>query len=320
MMQVKWGTATTRGVQSLVVLYLAGAIAPLAGCALSAQQKAAILRFGTGAAELADVASVEFVQSRQDVVDMAKLRNQLYGTLPKPLDGSVQELLAEPLDRFLTAERVQTRVEALAALKAYAVLLQTLATSDHSAELRAAAEGFTAALQRAGVAMSARDADAITLAVDAVGGLLIEWIRRDAVIKSVRTADPYVRQLLDLLERSFDPEDEYWALAYREATTTLRAAAQAADAMSSTGETATPQPAVMIAAQEARDAANENESRFEEISAEIRRAVEGLRIANRELVGSVAQPVFSVASINEFLDRVEALLVKYEVVRGGGYE
>jgi len=112
------------------------------GCALTAEQKAAVMRFSEATIAFTDLASQEFVQSRADVVEMNKLRNQLdrAGGLKPRVEG-------EELDGALTLERVRERKEAMAALREYAELLETLTTSSNAAEIRAAAESFTASLK-----------------------------------------------------------------------------------------------------------------------------------------------------------------------------
>ena len=70
-----------------------------------------------------------------------------------------------------------------------------------------------------------------------------------------------------------------------------------------------------MAAQNARDVKSRNEARFKSISADIRATIDSLEQAQKELVASIEQPVFSVVSINAFIDNVEELLASFELLR-----
>ncbi len=298
----------------LLVLVLF-AIPLFAGCGLTTQQKSAISRFAMASETLAEMASSEFVQTRLDVIDMAELRNRLHGSRPMGSRAEVESLLAEPLDRFLTLERVQVRVLAVNALREYAALLHTLATADSSANMRAAAESFTASMGRIGLTLGLQEREAITLGFETVGGLVIEDMRRQAVIAAVNTAAPYIEKLLVRVNLSFDIGGEHWGLAYRTSKTFLVAAADAAQQDADAGTLGQSDSAVLMESQRARNMAERNIARFKRISTDIRNAVEALKVAHAELVSSIEQPVYPVASINAYVDRVERLSATYRLIR-----
>ncbi len=184
------------------------------GCGLTTNQKAATTRFSAATIDLSSLAAAEFVNGRNDVIEMNRLRKQMGDTTVDKLEGK------------LTLELTKTRVEAVNALKEYGQLLHTLTTSSQTEELKNAAESCVASLKKVdGVSLDNTEAGAIVQAVQAVGGLWIEHMRKKASLKVVEYAHPHVIKLADLMIQSFDPKDEYWSLAYDVTVEALHGAA-----------------------------------------------------------------------------------------------
>ena len=173
------------------------------GCGLSANQKAGVATFSAATMDLASLATAELAKTRSDVIEMNELRRKLGDRKVAGFDGR------------LTLARVKTRVDAVNVLAAYAQLLHTLATTSQDDRLKRAADSFVGSLRKARVVeLSDEQAGALGQGIQLVGGVLIEGMRANAMRRVVASAHPHVARVIDLLERSFGPEDVYWSLEY----------------------------------------------------------------------------------------------------------
>jgi hypothetical protein len=189
---------------------LAVAFLLLTGCALSASQKAAVGQFSDSAATLGDVTSSQLKAMRDGTVEMTKQRLLLAGKSRDPNLGDQTSL-----DRGFEVSRVETVSGAAQALAAYGKSLAALVNDSQSAELQAASRDLVASLGRVPEAkerLSDKQLEAIGTVVQEVGGLWIEWKRREAVTTIVREARPAVDRLCDLLARDFAPGTGWVAL------------------------------------------------------------------------------------------------------------
>lgn len=98
------------------VLFCLVLVVVVSGCGLTIQQKAALGQFATATRDLSVAAQAEFQKSRQDVVDMNRLRLEL---------GDANADVTK-LDSLLTLDRTRDRIVALQALEDYAGLLNKL--------------------------------------------------------------------------------------------------------------------------------------------------------------------------------------------------
>ena len=191
-------TALLRRAYSLAVALLL-----LTGCALSARQKAAVSQFSDSAATLGDVTSSQLKAMRDGTVEMTKQRLLLAG---RSRDANLGDQTS--LDRGFEVSRVETVSGAAQALAAYGKSLAALVNDSQSAELQAASRDLVASLGRVPEAkekLSDKQLEAIGTVVQEVGGLWVEWKRREAVTTIVREARPAVDRLCDLLARDFAP-------------------------------------------------------------------------------------------------------------------
>ncbi|MDZ4165554.1 MAG: hypothetical protein U1C55_10545 [Smithellaceae bacterium] len=186
------------------VLTLAVLLVILAGCALTAKQKAAVSLFSGSAATLGDVTSSELKAMRDGTVKMTIERLLLGG---KSKDCNLGDQTS--LDRGFDLKRVMTVAGATQALAAYGKSLAALVDDTQSAELKVASNEFVASLGRVPTAkerLSDKQLEVIGTVVQEVGGLWIEWKRKQAVTTIVKESRQAVDHLCDLLIRDFDPE------------------------------------------------------------------------------------------------------------------
>src|SRR4029434_445287 len=189
---------------------LAVALVLLTGCALSARQKAAVGQFSESATTLGDVTSSQLKAMRDGTVEMTKQRLLLAGKSRDPNLGDQTSL-----DRGFEVSRVETVSGAAQALAAYGKSLAALVNDSQSAELQAASRDLVASLGRVPEArerLSDKQLEAIGTVVQEVGGLWVEWKRKEALTIIVREARPAVDRLCDLLARDFAPGTGWVAL------------------------------------------------------------------------------------------------------------
>jgi hypothetical protein len=269
------------------------------GCGLSVRQKAAIQRFASSTSDFATVTSTELVATRRDLIDMNTLRAELGDEAVRP----------DRVDALFTVDRVRARVDAVAALKAYGELLNVLATSSQTAELKNAADGFVVSLRKVpGVGLSDEKAGAISTVVQAVGGLVVEYKRAEAVRDVVLATNQQVMAVVELVRRDFDPKADHWSLGYAVTIEGLRGAA----ALAARGPDAAGRAALIG---RARVTAEQNQRRFETISGEVAASVLALREAQVNLRHVVQSRDITVDEIQSYAARVEDFVKIYRILR-----
>ena len=196
------------------------------------------------------------------MLEMNTLRTQLNDNTIKP----------DRMDAHFTVARVKVRVEAMQALEAYAQLLHALVTASQQEQLQSAADRFVTSLRKVqSVSLGDDRAGAIGLAIQQVGGLVVEYQRARATREVVTASHDTILQLLDLVRRDFDPQAEHWSLGYELVIQSLLGAADFA--------AAGPNPALSAPLiGEAKVAAARNMARLHTVAAQ----VEGSEAALRE--------------------------------------
>jgi hypothetical protein len=274
------------------------------GCGLTGGQRAAVKEFAAATSDFSTLAADEFAKSRDDVIEMNGLRVSL-------ADQSLRA--TDPLDQFFTVDRVKIRVDALNALKEYADLLATLATSSNQGDLQAASDSFIASLRRVkGVSLTDGQAGAIGKAVVAVGGLVVEHMRLQAVKTVVESAHPSIQQVIDLVERDFDPTQDHWSLGYDLVLKSLNGRARDLAAHAAT------QPSVTDTAtvQHALSVASTNETRRKAIADQLLASATKLRNAEKNLRQVTQAPQLSFEDIQQYAAQVEDFATIYKILRG----
>ena len=211
------------------------------------------------------------------------------------------------LEAKLTVERVKRRVDAIAALKQYGELLNTLTTSSQTAQIKVAADSFVANIRKVeGVDFSDKQAGAISSVIQGVGGLLIEVMRKRAVAAVVHYSHASIVQLIDSIERSFDPEGDRWTLGYELSRVDLKAAFSAFHPAPNTSGVALKAEAETMWAAKYK--------RFKTVSSRITDACKTLRSAEQEMRLATLHPVLEFTDIDRFIRETEDLLTVYKIL------
>lgn len=289
----------------LRALSLAVLLAASTGCALSAAQKAAVSQFSDGAATLGDVTASELTAMRDGTVEMTKQRLLLGGKSKDPALGD-----QATLDRGFEMNRVETVSGAARALAAYGKSLAALVDNSQAAELRAASSEFVASLGRVPAArkqLSDQQLQAIGTVVQEVGGLWIEWKRRQAVTTIVKESRTAVDQLCGLLAGDFDPRRGWVALQLEviEAPLIAEATNVLYDGRSYDER--------KIAAT-AVDLVHESRMRRTEILQRVTAAAIAMKKANDALAQAVESSAWSTSDIQTFAEHAQALRVAVKIL------
>jgi len=271
----------------------------LVGCGLTRQQRAAVQQFSAATIDFATLTSSELIRSRTDVLEMNTFRIQLHDNTIKP----------DHLVTLFTVERVKVRVQAMQALEEYAHLLHTLVTTSQQDQLQSAADRFVTSLRKVqGVSLSDDKAGAMGLAIQQVGGLVVEYQRAKATREVVTASHDTILQLLDLVQRDFDPQAEHWSLGYALVVQSLLGAA----------DFAAVGPNAAISAPligEAKVVAAQNMARFNTVAAQVESSAAALREAQNNLRDVLHSPDVSVASINSYVSQIQDFVEIYSILR-----
>jgi hypothetical protein len=266
------------------------------GCGLTMHQRMGVQQFSSATTEFASLTRSEFIQSRQDVIEMNRLR-VLLG------DASL-----EALDDPFSLETTQARLRALDALNQYGELLQTLLTTSSAAELQTSADGVVSSLNNVhGAQMNPSEAEAIGKAMSFAGGFLVEHKRARAMKRVVALAHPHVVKVIDLVERDFDPNHDYWSAGYR------RTCLDLTTAIRNTPSLATNDLAGAQVVRASRLAVRENRLRFELVSTNIQEGVKHLRDAEERLHTGMTSAEMTTEDIQEYQAKVNEMRTLFEL-------
>jgi hypothetical protein len=286
---------TVRWRRTLTLVVVLGV---LGGCALSANQKAAVSQFSDSATTLGNVSSSELKAMRDDTIKMTTERLLLGGRSSDPNLGDPTSL-----DRGFELKRVETISGATRALAAYGKSLAALVDDTQSAELKAASNEFVASLGRVPAAkekLSDKQLEAIGTAVQEVGGLWVEWKRKQALTTIVKESRQAVDQLCDLLARDFDPRTGWVAQQLLVIEAPL--VGQASDALAS-ARTYTDRKTTL----EAFRLAQSSRMRRTEVVTRVADAAKAMKKANDSLVQAAENAAWSTQDIQSFAERARSL-------------
>ena len=284
---------------------LAVALLLLTGCALSARQKAAVSQFSDSAATLGDVTSSQLKAMRDGTVEMTKQRLLLAG---RSRDANLGDQTS--LDRGFEVSRVETVSGAAQALAAYGKSLAALVNDSQSAELQAASHDLVASLGRVPEAkekLSDKQLEAIGTVVQEVGGLWVDWKRKEAVTTIVREARPVVDRLCDLLARDFAPRTGWVALQLQVIEDPL--VAEATNVLYD-GRSYDERKR----ASDAIDLVHGNRMRRTEVLKRVSDAAAAMKKANAALAQAVESSAWSAQDIQAFAERAQALRAAVKII------
>lgn len=273
----------------------------LTSCGLTIQQKAAVDQFATATRDLSVTAQTEFQKSRQDVVEMNRLRLELGDT-----NADVTKL-----DSLLTLDRTKDRIVALQALEDYGGLLNKLVGIVPEGELLEASNTFVGNLKQVkGITLTDQEAEGIGKAVAAVGGLYVEHKRAQAVRQVVEVAHMPVLTMIDLLKKDFDPNSDFWNAGYRQTALDLRGHAAFIASSVPVNDLASKQ-----SVQRAKTLAAENMNRFTAISMQIAALATTLSDGQKNLRLVLNPSELNVQSIDQLTTQVREFKAIYSLLR-----
>lgn len=278
------------------------------GCGLTAAQKAAVSQFARASATLGGVTTTEIVRMRDSAVVMNSEYLKLVGRPP-------QKNLAGPdtLDRGFDVERVEALTALASVLRAYGKSLLSLVDDSQSATLKASADSLVSSLGRIDTVkehLTGEQLSAVGVLVQEVGGLFIEWKRRNAVVGLVVEYHGAIDHVCDLLIRDFrpGPDEPGWVtLQLQVITDLLRGAAVDAFDKGSTYEARAKTFTALTALHTAR-------MRREEIVKRVHEAAVAMKAANAALVNAVERNETSRKDLEAFGTRADALYSAVELL------
>ena len=272
------------------------------GCGLTLKQKSAAQSFGAATAALGTLTGQEFPQDRADVIAMNESRLSLGDNTVNAIDG------------WYTPERVKDRIEAVSALKNYGDLLGSLITNSQSTQIQSSANSFVSALGSVkGVTLTSTQSDAISAAVQAIGGLVVEYERKKAVIAVINNSQSSIETIVDLIASDFDTNQDQWALAYN--TTVLAVQGQVNSILNAkTNGIAANDYASRAIVQDSLDHANANNQRFLTAAESISKSCSSLKVAQKNLVQVIKDDKLSVQDIQNYAKSVQEFVALYKAM------
>jgi hypothetical protein len=163
-----------------------------------------------------------------------------------------------------------------------------------------------------GVNLSDDKAGAVGSAVQLLGGLLVEHLRAKAVARVTANTDESIRKLLDLIERDFSPDDDFWSLGYDLTVSTLKRSAIFAAKNVNQSDLGS-----VALCSEARALAEKNKSRSAMVSAQILEMIKNLRLAQTELLYTTQAKGITSERMNDLAAKAEEFRTLYEILRKG---
>lgn len=287
-------------VLALAVILVAGA-----GCGLTAKQKAAVSQFGASAATLGDITSSELKAMRDGTIKMTMERLLLGG---KSKDSNLGDQTS--LDRGFEVKRVETVSGAARALAAYGKSLTALVDDTQSAEMRTASNEFVASLGGVPGAkdkLTGQQLEAIGTVIQEIGGLWIDWKRKQAVTTIVKESRQVVDHLCDLLFRDFDPNKGWVAKQLQVIEDPLMA--KATNGLYD-GRTYNDRRIAL----EAFRLAHGNRMRRTEVLTRVTEAANAMKKANGALVQAVEDCGWSIQDIQAFAEQARSLQTAVKII------
>lgn len=168
--------------RSIEALWVLIAVFGNSGCGLTKQQLARIESFSPATVALADIASDNVVQLRNDAMTLRAKKLSI--------ERRANFTNEARSDAGLTVKELEKRLEAVAALKDFGLLLSALATDNYTPRLLSGTNAFLTNLRKIeGINFSTEKADAIGQLVVQIGGILINSKRAKVIIVGVRSCN-----------------------------------------------------------------------------------------------------------------------------------
>jgi len=170
-----------------------------AGCALTSTQREAASRLAQASSDIGDFSSNEFNHFRRATIDMnvTRIAIQRDAIILDDKDNL-------NLDESLKPDAVIERVKSAQALSSYGKLLLSLVNETQEAELKQASNNFVDSFKSVSKKnMTNSQLEGLGQLVQAIGSIVVEAKKADAVKAIVPAAAKDVEQLCDLLIKDF---------------------------------------------------------------------------------------------------------------------
>lgn len=184
------------------------------GCGLTSAQRKEIEIFGQAASTLGESSKDQFVAGRENVIDMKRYRLAIEKTVLPPYQADsgipAREYFFSKnlnLDAGLDKNDIDIRVAAVDLLQQYGKLLVAFTTDSHEKEIKESAGKFAKSVSKfPHNPMTTDEIDGLGQIVSAVGGILVEHQKKEALEKVVPKVSPLIDKICDSLEQDFDPK------------------------------------------------------------------------------------------------------------------
>jgi hypothetical protein len=176
----------------------------LIGCGLTADQRKAVTSFSSSASDLGSAAGDEFSQMQGTAV---KLNTALYSGGDPAISSEIRQGLYRNLYGNFTPDRMVLRIQLAQNLQKFGTLLNQLATTSETDQLSKAAGNLSANLKSLPPNLkfiSDNNADAIEKVVEEVGGVLVEYKRKNAIKSIIELYNPQIIGACNLIHDDFD--------------------------------------------------------------------------------------------------------------------
>jgi len=189
-------------------------VVSLQGCGLTSAQRKEIEIFGQAASTLGESSKDQFVAGRENVIDMKRYRLAIEKIVLPPYQADsgipAREYFFSKnlnLDAGLDKNDIDIRVAAVDLLQQYGKLLVAFTADSHEKEIKESADKFAKSVGKfPHNPMTADEIDGLGQIVTAVGGILVEHQKKEALEKVVPKVSPLIDKICDSLEQDFDPK------------------------------------------------------------------------------------------------------------------
>lgn len=184
----------------------------LQGCGLTSAQRKDIGTFGQAASTLGASSKDQLLAGRENVIEMKRFQLAIEKIVlpttqpdgsPPTRDFFFSKTLN--LDSGLDKNDIDIRVAAVDLLHKYGTLLVTFTTDTHEKELKDSSDKFLKCVGNfPSNPLTPDEIKGLGQIVTAVGGILVEHQKKEALEKIVPKVSPLIYMICDILERDFD--------------------------------------------------------------------------------------------------------------------
>lgn len=300
----------------------------LSGCGLSGVQKSSVAEFARATEGIGEFSARQLAEMRDSTIRMNTMRISLEaeGNL-KPFIEERKQTVCGTLtaqeklvceadldhDSILYEEfsvtNIAPRISAARALSSYGQLLLTLVIDTQEDEIKSASDNFRTSLsgirdRDGNPVIEEGQLESVGIAVQAIGSILVEKMKADAVRTTVEETRGAVVTLCNLLSMDFDTESLHLVGGLNNTIQRLEMAS-----LSKLGDKNTTLEERQFA-MEAQKTVHRNRTRLETVVKEANQILYQLRTANSQLAGSLEQNKSDSADFSE----IASLAVRFKAL------